>query len=436
MWIDNNTKKKYPLPKKINDKEIKIGWSSVKGAIGTDKKITKHSTEEYICSYKIRVYFTPEQLKIVTNWLNISRWITNMIIRDLKRNTLLDGFYDERAQFKLFKKANPNHPMVKLINDSNFPGHMEDTAIKRVFTSKKSANTNQNNNRKTKSTKQWKMRYIKKTKPKQIMVIDWQCFSISKNSFSKNLGPIKSDNDFCLKDDNGKNIRKESILQYHKNTGHWYMFCPRIKTKKVPPIHKTTRKCALDPGSRKFLTLYDGNRVSTIGDNVKHRLDKVIKQTEISPDVFKSHDTYLKFIRKRHNKIDRLVKDLHWKSAKYIAVNYDTVIIGILSTSSCIRKTQRNGEPRKISSTNAKLLQTLSHFTFRQRLKYMCNKYNCEYREQNEYYTSQICGGCGAKHSMDCSETYKCPDCEWTWDRDFNGARNIMIKNDKGLVYC
>lgn len=29
-WIDSNTRQNYPVPKKVSNKEIKIGWTRVK----------------------------------------------------------------------------------------------------------------------------------------------------------------------------------------------------------------------------------------------------------------------------------------------------------------------------------------------------------------------------------------------------------------------
>ena len=43
---------------------------------------------------------------------------------------------------------------------------------------------------------------------------------------------------------------------------------------------------------------------------------------------------------------------------------------------------------------------------------------------------SKCCGNCGKlNHKLGASKIFKCPHCEWTLDRDMNGARNIMIKN-------
>jgi transposase len=47
----------------------------------------------------------------------------------------------------------------------------------------------------------------------------------------------------------------------------------------------------------------------------------------------------------------------------------------------------------------------------------------------DEAYTSKTCGRCGSLHDgLGKSKVFKCPSCDFTLDRDVNGARNILIR--------
>ena len=63
------------------------------------------------------------------------------------------------------------------------------------------------------------------------------------------------------------------------------------------------------------------------------------------------------------------------------------------------------------------------------RLKNKSDEYNCKMVEMNESYTSKTCGSCGKLNDIGGNKIYKCNNCDFTWDRNFNGARNIMIKH-------
>jgi putative transposase len=48
----------------------------------------------------------------------------------------------------------------------------------------------------------------------------------------------------------------------------------------------------------------------------------------------------------------------------------------------------------------------------------------------NESFTSKTCGKCGKLHNaLGGSAMFVCPGCNFTIPRDFNGARNILLRN-------
>jgi putative transposase len=86
---------------------------------------------------------------------------------------------------------------------------------------------------------------------------------------------------------------------------------------------------------------------------------------------------------------------------------------------------------RKINSKTAGNILTWSHYRFKMRLMSKAREYpNCRVIICGEEYTSQTCSECGYLHrKIGGSKKFKCPRCNQQSDRDFNAARNILLKN-------
>ena len=55
---------------------------------------------------------------------------------------------------------------------------------------------------------------------------------------------------------------------------------------------------------------------------------------------------------------------------------------------------------------------------------------NAEIIIKPEYYTSMTCGRCGnLKYNLGRNEIYECEKCNLKIDRDYNGSRNILLRN-------
>lgn len=75
------------------------------------------------------------------------------------------------------------------------------------------------------------------------------------------------------------------------------------------------------------------------------------------------------------------------------------------------------------------VLNSLSHYKFRQHLSQKCDEYGCKLHVVTEEYTSKTCTNCGEQSSKYSSTRIKECVCGHKMDRDINGARNIFIKN-------
>ena len=125
-------------------------------------------------------------------------------------------------------------------------------------------------------------------------------------------------------------------------------------------------------------------------------------------------------IRKRQSllttKIKDIVTDLHWKSADFLCKNFETIVLPKFEVKQMNRKTTRR-------------MLILSHYKFKEKLRYKCKQYNRNLIEVNESYTSKTCGQCGKiKVNLGGNKVYKCKGCKLECDRDYNGARNILLR--------
>eukprot|EP00835_Amoeboradix_gromovi_P001210 NODE_50_length_27150_cov_0.307308.p15 type:complete len:125 gc:universal NODE_50_length_27150_cov_0.307308:1957-1583(-) len=80
-----------------------------------------------------------------------------------------------------------------------------------------------------------------------------------------------------------------------------------------------------------------------------------------------------------------------------------------------------------LSSKVARNMATMSHYAFKERLKFKCKQRGKTIIECNESFTSQTCTRCGTLKKTN-FETYTSTNCHLEVDRDHMAARNIYIK--------
>jgi putative transposase len=203
--------------------------------------------------------------------------------------------------------------------------------------------------------------------------------------------------------------------------------------------------CALDPGVRTFMTSYspDGDsfkigsgahkrvwNLSVHIDDLVSRIDAVKKQRKGAS--FKTRrDLKWKALRMKHalvamrHRIRDLVRDLHWKSARFLCERYSEVIIPPFETQ---KMSKRYG--RTINSKTVRNMATLSHYTFRQRLIQKAKQLGTTVRVCSEAYTTKTCTCCGViKENVGGAKVFACKNCGLRGDRDGCAARNIYIRN-------
>ncbi|MCA1990924.1 MAG: transposase, partial [Coleofasciculus sp. S288] len=118
------------------------------------------------------------------------------------------------------------------------------------------------------------------------------------------------------------------------------------------------------------------------------------------------------------------VKDLHSKTTRFLVDNYKVIFLPTFGTSEMVVKSKR-----KLKKKTARNMLTWSHFKFKQHLLQMAEREGVLVIQCNESYTSRTCPECGHIHfALGGNKKFQCPKCGYTAHRDWNGARNIMVR--------
>lgn len=215
---------------------------------------------------------------------------------------------------------------------------------------------------------------------------------------------------------------------------------------KSKPTHPTNKKdiCSIDPGTRTPFAIYSQKEIMMIGEDASDKLYKICKEIDIIKSRMSKKQyyvkkwygskQYIKVTNKRkkslrlamHRKIQYIqnsVKELHYKTIKYLCDNYSTIIVPPFETSKMAKL---------LNSKIARSMYTLSFYKFRMRLIDKAKEKHINVIVKSEAFTSKTCGKCGKlHHKLGSNKVFKCPntECKITLERDVNGARNILLRN-------
>ncbi|RLN47404.1 hypothetical protein BBJ28_00004934 [Nothophytophthora sp. Chile5] len=260
----------------------------------------------------------------------------------------------------------------------------------------------------------------------------------------------------------------------------YYLIVPRFKEF---PQSKTTRVCAIDPGVRIFISVYDPDgRTFSVSDSrsvLKRRFEaidemksilklkdneckeihpmKVRTKTKKETKSPKAAEHRLRYrlrrrIRFTSRKATRAVKDMHQKLSSWLATNYYNVLLPSFQTSEMVRK-HFEGEAadvtpgssneervttrqkRNIPSPTARSMLAQAHFKFKRLLKHKMERAGGRVVDCEEEYISKTCPRCGEiKNNLGGNHVYTCTFCHAVLDRDVSAATTIFHKNI-GLLF-
>lgn len=223
-----------------------------------------------------------------------------------------------------------------------------------------------------------------------------------------------------------------SIRLQRTRERQFYLCIPRAQS-----FTQTTslRACAIDPGVRSFITLYDPEGLTLSVDDTKNSIFRRC----LLIDRLQSHITNEKSKRKRsrlrtriyrlYQRVKAMVSDMHHKLSNWLSKTYKEALLPSFNTSEMTSKQKR------ISSKTTRAMLTWAHYKFKCLLGYKMERTGGRMIECEEHYTTKTCSCCGTlNHSITREKVFKCNKCSHECDRDVNAARNIFLKNEHLLT--
>ncbi len=228
-------------------------------------------------------------------------------------------------------------------------------------------------------------------------------------SLYEETGVIYSNEKFKIKND----------CKIHFDGINYFILVPEEKS-----LYEESHKqyfCSLDPGSRKFQTLYSPEgEVINIGERASDKLYCLLLNLD---EAISQKNKHLEM--KLRIRISNLQKELHNKVSRFLCENYHNIIIPKLTKENDII----NKKTRKIKTKTVRQMVVLGHCKFIEKLKTKASEYtDVQVKIVSEEYTSQTCLKCH-KLTKTSNELYKCKHCLFEIDRDFLGSRNILLKD-------
>jgi putative transposase len=381
---------------------------------------------------KIQLFPNKKQRDILNEWFHTIRWVYNKCLESITNN--------EPHNRKELRKKWLNGPNIKNNHrwSENTPSAIRDYAIDDLLIAYK---TN------LESGKRFKMKYRSKKDSSESIVIPKSNYTETNvfypSYFKDNRKKDKDDkSDITIKSKEKlpTQLNHDTRLQRTKLGNFYLCVLDNIEIKSENQAPKVNNIISLDPGVRTFVTGYDPNgNIYEWGKGDVTRLFKLGCQADklkskVDSDTTIKHRTRYRLKRKVlkiFKRIKNLVDTLHKKLAKWLCENYCYILIPDFKSSGMVSRKER-----KIKNKTVRNLLTWSHYRFRQRLLLKAREYLwCKIIETTEEYTSKTCGNCGTiKNNLGGNKIFKCSHCKTEMDRDFNGARNILIKYFSQLV--
>ena len=245
----------------------------------------------------------------------------------------------------------------------------------------------------------------------------------------------KEINEFYLKDNvNERGNQRTGVVTFEN--GRWYISVYKIRKTKAKT--KPTTFISLDPGTKPFLSGYDGRKAIRIGKDLHKRLlsidkkiDKVVSRRTISLNAIKQaqgEESQLLYNMERYwkRKLDKLrhrrrsiLVHFHWKVASWLTTHYDVILLPKLETQRIVTGTKRKALNRNIVSLN--------HYEFLSKITYLSEVNGCYIIHPDESHTSKtLCLNGYYNRELGSSKTFKYQNIEI--DRDVNASINILLK--------
>jgi putative transposase len=348
---------------------------------------------------KLRIYPNQIQKKKLKEWFDTTRYVYNKGVNEIKINGN-QSFQDLRN--KLVTAKGNDLPEWEL----NVPKDIRAGSLRDLDKARKTAFTNLRNNNIRKFSIKFRTKksgYQSIEIPKTAIKSD-DDFETTFNIFKTyGLGNIK-----ICKRDSIPEIKFDSRLSYERN-GRWFLLIPfEYKIKK----NQNKDHCALDPGIRKFQTIYSLKEIKKVTTNyelLRKLKDKISTLAKIRSGKIINGSTYSRKIIKLWTRHNNLVADCHSKLSNYLSKNYTLIYLPKFESQKLTKKMNK--------TCNFNILN-LQHYKFKERLRNKCIEYSSKLIDCTEEFTSKTCTRCGQINEIGSSEIFSCSECKLEIDRE------------------
>lgn len=217
------------------------------------------------------------------------------------------------------------------------------------------------------------------------------------------------------------------------SAGNWYV---SIQTEREETLlqHPSTSAIGIDMGVARFATLSDGNYIEPLNSFRTHeeKLAKLQRELSRKKKFSSNWNKQKEKVQKQHQKIANVRKDFLHKCTTAICKNHALVVVEDLKVKHMSHSNsgtvENPGHNVKIKSSMNKAILDQGWFEFRRQLEYKLLWNGGRLLVVPPQFTSQKCSHCGntSKENRKTQAKFKCSDCGFESNADYNAAVNIL----------
>jgi len=374
---------------------------------------------------KLRIYPNKQQKSLFTKCLNGHRYFYNKANEYIKKIGKIIRLPSLRKEVLKSDKDLEE----KELWQSEIPYDTRQLAINQLITSYKSSLTLKQLGY---IEKGFDVKFLKKKSTKQIFHVNKDAVKITdKGTIAIFPTRLKKQKFIRLRKRDRQKLKSmykidNDVIIQRLSCRKWYIFIPKevvVKPQKEFPFNSAF----LDPGVRTFQTYYSPEGVcGKLGDSFcKENVVPLLKKHDSLQSNGRDHRKRALLI----NKVKNLIDSLRQQTTNFLCKNFRNIFISDFKVKQMVSKY------KKISSKVSRSMLNLSHYKFKEFLKYYGKKNGNNIQIVNESWTSKTCGRCGTiKWDLGSKKVFNCSKCNLTIDRDFHAARNICLKTINGSV--
>jgi len=375
-------------------------------------------TRTQLIAYRFRLYPTKEQLSVLLLWLELCRKLYNHLVAERIDHHRLTGksigYYEQKRALIGYKDEHPEYLHVHSQVLQDVVGRVA-TAFKNFFDGRTGY-----------------PRFKKYGKYRSITFPQATGSMIGRNSvLLPKIGRLRMVKHRAVK---GK-AKTITVVQYP--SGQWHVIIIVELVVKEPHQRQITflNPVGVDSGLRTYAYLSDGSTIENPRFTEKHgkrikkaqrRLSRKVKvEKTVGVEPGQSHTLKLwsnnwvrakRILAKNWQDYDNEKTDWQWKQANGIVRKYDFIAYENLP----IKNMMKN-------HNLARSIQDAAWGGFWSKVGYKAVMAGSTTKEVPPRYSTQRCNVCGCRNHVSLSErTYRCRNCGYVGDRDYNASKTIL----------